>query len=123
MRWILSLDLNFIGQRTVDISVLCHFFQNELVRIVLNIELFRLDNGFDNKSFLCHSVILLKPLQLFFIDRSDIDISCFFSMQFQVLFFLIGLVSLVTNDTMDKIFLNTVVTVKIGILVAEIRIQ
>lgn len=44
-------------------------------------------------------------------------------MQFQVLFFLIGLVSLVTNDTMDKIFLNTVVTVKIGILVAEIRIQ
>ena len=120
MRWILSLDLNFIGQRTVNISVLCHFFQNELVRIVLNIELFRLDNGFDNKSFLCHSVILLQPLQLFFIDRSDIDISCFFSMQFQVLFFLIGLVSLVTNDTMDKIFLNTVVTVKIGILVAEI---
>jgi hypothetical protein len=65
----------------------------------------------------------LQPLQLFFINRSDIDISCFFSMQFQVLFFLIGLVSLVTNDTMDKIFLNTVVTVKIGILVAEIRIQ
>ena len=101
IRVFFCLNLDFVCARRVQIFVLSDFSEDELIWIVLNVEFVGLNNWFDHESFLCHCVILFEPFQLLFIDRPDIDISDFFSVEFKMLFLLTGLISLVTKDAMD----------------------
>lgn len=76
-RVLVCLNGNLSSCRGVDVLVLGDFPENELVRVVLDIELIRFYNGFDHKSFFDHGVVFLESFQLFFVNWSDIDTSDF----------------------------------------------
>ena len=117
------MNLDFVCARGIQILVLSHFSQNKLIGIVLDVEFIRLNYWLDHKSFFGHCIVLLKSFELLFINRSDIDIPDLFSVKFKMLSLLACFIGLVTKYTVDKIFLNRVITVKISIFIAEIGVD
>ena len=89
----------------------------------MNVEFVGFNDWLYHETLFCHCVILFQSLQLLLIDWPDVDIFNFFPVKLKMLFLLTRFISLVAKHTMNKVFLNRVITVKIGVFVIEIGIN